>query len=181
MNGTAVQFTSLPEPVRAGGLCPICGMPPDSQHFDASTIVPVPARGRKVVLASFTLPPQSCGTFENFSQFTDLGGRSQANVRTPGLHWTLLVNNRPLHPYLDLQHIVNPWGYGSFMVRLRLDLDAKVELAVRNEAYTLDPNQNEDESRWGPAFIHLVGGRIVGRYWYNPAYGDASCGRHSSG
>jgi hypothetical protein len=181
MNGTAGQFNSLIEPVQPAGLCPICGMSPDSQHFDVSSIVPVPPHGRKVVLASFALPPQFCGVFENFSQFTDLSGRSQANARTPGLHWTVLVNNRPLHPYLDLEHIINPWGYGSFMVRIRLDLDAKVELVVRNEACALDPNQNEDESRWRRAFIHLVGGRIVGRYWYNPAYGDASCRRHSNG
>jgi hypothetical protein len=177
MNGATVQFASPVEQVHAGGLCNTCGMPLDSQYFDASSITPVPARGRQVALASFALPPQFCGHFEAFSQFTDLFGRSQTNIRTPGLHWVILVNNRPLHPYLDLQHIVNPWGYGSFIVHIRLDLDAKVELVVRNEAYTLDPNQN-NESRWDPAFIHLIGGRIVGRYWYNPAYGDALCRRH---
>ena len=176
MNGANLQFASTAETVQAAGLCNVCGVPLDSQYFDVSSIAAVPARGRQVVLASFTLPPQYCGQFENFSQFTDSSGRSQANVRTPGLHWRILVNNRPLHPYLDLQQIVNPWGYGSFGVHIRLDLDAKVELVVRNEVYALDPNQG-DESRWDPAFIHLVGGRIVGRYWYNPAYGDALCER----
>ena len=179
MNGTVVPFaTATTGQVQAGGRCNICGMPLDSQQFDASSLAPVPARGRQVVLASFELPPQYCGQFENFSQFTDLFGRSPTNVRTPGLQWTLLVNNRPLHPYLGLQHIVNPWGYGSFAVNIRLDLDAKVEFVVRNESYAPDPNQNAAETQWDPAFIHLVGGRIVGRYWYNPAYGDAVCRKH---
>jgi hypothetical protein len=176
MNGALLPFTAaaVGQQLHAAGLCTVCGMPLDSQRFDVSSIAPVPARGRQVVVASFTLPPQYCGQFENFSQFTDLFGRSCANVRTPGLHWTVLVNNRPLHPYLDLEYIVNPWGYGGFGVRIRLDLDAKVEFVVRNEAYTPDP-QNADETQWDPAFIHLVGGRIVGHYWYNPAYGDAAC------
>src|SRR5262245_52642522 len=177
MNGPAVQFAPHQEQVQAAGLCNVCGQPLDLAYFDASSIAPVPARGRQVVLASFALPQQYCGRFENFSQFTDLNGRSEANIRTPGLHWAILLNNRPLDPFLDLQHIVNPWGYGSFTMNIRLDLDAKVDLVVRNEAYSLDPNQNGDESRWDPAFIHLVGGRIVGRYWYNPAYGDAVCRR----
>jgi len=179
MNGTAVRF--VPQTggeSQAGPLCTVCGIPLDSQYFDVSNIASVPARGRQVVLASFTLPPQYCGRFENFSQFTDLMGRSQVNIRTPGLHWLILVNNRPLNPFLDLQHIVNPWGYGSFSVNIRLDLDAKIEFVVRNEAYMLDPNQNADEAQWEPAFIHRVGGRIVGRYWYNPAYGDAVCRKH---
>jgi hypothetical protein len=176
MNGSVTPF-EIPaaEEFQARNLCNVCGMPLDSQQFDVSSIASVPPRGRQIVLASFALPPQYCGQFENFSQFTDLNGRSQANVRTPGLHWTILVNNRPLHPYLDLEHIVNPWGYGSFGVHIRLDLDAKVEFVVRNEAYAPDPNQNADETSWDPGFIHRVGGRIVGRYWYNPAYGDALC------
>ena len=179
MNGSAVgQLAPRLESVQAGGLCNVCGMPSDSQYFDVSSISPIPARGRQIVLASFTLPPQYCGLFENFSQYTDLNGRSHSQVRTPGLRWAVLVNNRPLHPYLDLQHIVNPWGFGSFAVNIRLDLDAKVEFVVRNEAYSLDPNQNQNENNWDPAFIHLVGGRIVGRYWYNPTYGDAVCRRH---
>jgi hypothetical protein len=177
MNGTAVQLAPRLENVQAGGLCNVCGLPADSQYFDASNIAPIPAPGRQIVLASFTLPPQYCGRFENFSQYTDLNGRNHAQVRTPGLRWGILVNNRPLHPYLDLQHIVNPWGFGSFPVNIRLDLDARVEFVVRNETYALDPNQNGNENQWNPAFIHLVGGRIVGRYWYNPAYGDAACRR----
>jgi hypothetical protein len=38
---------------------------------------------------------------------------------------------------------------------------------VRNRAYA--PRQNA-------APIERVGGRIVGRYWYDPTYGDASRG-----
>jgi hypothetical protein len=60
---------------------------------------------------------------------------------------------------------VNPWGYGSFPVNIRLDTEAKVEFIVRNENHT--PAAVGDPRR-----ITLVGGRIVGRYWYNAAYSD---------
>jgi hypothetical protein len=166
MNGAVIQLAPRPEAMQAGGLCNLCGLPLDSQHFDASHISPVPARGKQTVLAQFELPPQYCGHFQNFSQFTDLYARDLAQIRTPGLRWLILINNRPLDPYLDLQHIVNPWGYGSFPVNIRLDLEAKVEFVVRNESYELDVS-GED-----PLKIHFIGGRIVGRYWYNPAYGD---------
>jgi hypothetical protein len=168
MNGTVVHLAPRPESVPAGGLCRICGLPLDSQHFDASSISPIPVRGRQAVLARFELAPQYCGHFENFSQFTDLHARDHSQIQTPGLRWLILVNNRPLDPYLDLQHIINPWGYGSFPVNIRLDLEAKVEFVVRNEGYDLDTG-NQNRLR-----IHFVGGRIVGRYWYNPAYGDVA-------
>jgi len=171
MNGTAVQLTPRLETIQAGGLCNICGLPLDSQHFDESSVEEVPARGRQVVLARFELSSQYCGHLENFSQFTDAYARDLSQIQTPGLRWFILVNNRPLHPYLNLQHIINPWGYGSFPVSMRLDLEARVEFVVRNENYELDPNQN-NPANWDPTKLHTVGGRIVGRYWYNPAYGD---------
>jgi hypothetical protein len=178
MNGTSVQLAPRFDTVQAGGLCNVCGLPLDSQHFDASSIAPVPLRGRQIVLARFELPPQYCGRFENFSQFTDRYARAMDQVRTPGLRWLILVNNRPLDPYLNLQHIVNPWGYGSFPVNIRLDVDAKVEIVLRNESYDVNADDEGDENQWVPDRIHLVGGRIVGRYWYNPAYGDV-VGRRS--
>ena len=119
------------------------------------------------MLARFELPPQYCGLFENFSQFTDLLGRDLSEVETPGLQWIISVNNRPLYPYVRLEHIVNPWGYGSFGVAIRLDENATVEFVVRNTRLYPGP-------RGARARDQAVGGRIVGRFWYNPAYGDAT-------
>ena len=96
-------------------------------------------------MARFELPPQYCGLFENFSQFTDLLGRDFSEVETPGLRWIILVNKRPLYPYVRLEHIVNPWGYGSFSVAIRLDENATVEFFVRNTGYTPDPAEPERE------------------------------------
>jgi len=141
------------------GSCPMCGVPLDSEYFDESGVVEAPAIGEQVILARFELPPQYCGMLEYFSQFTDEHAANPAKIATPGLLWMLLVNNRPLYPYLNFDRIVNPWGYGSFQISIRLDESATVEFIVRRVSNAA-PN------------IEQVGGRIVGRYWYNAAYGD---------
>jgi hypothetical protein len=142
-------------------------MPKDYEHFDESSFADVPAIGREVALARFELQPQYCGLFENFSQYTDQLSRELPEVETPGLQWLILVNNRPLYPYIQLEHIVNPWGYGSFPVSIRLDESATVEFVVRNLGYPDSTDSTTPE-------IERIGGRITGRYWYNPAYGDAT-------
>jgi hypothetical protein len=71
-----------------------------------------------------------------------------------------LINKRPLYPYTNLDRIVNPWGNGSFPVALRLDENSTVEFLARRFS------DNAPE-------VTTVGGRILGRYWYNAAYGDA--------
>jgi hypothetical protein len=137
----------------------MCGAPLDSEYFDESGVVDAPNVGEAIVLARFELPPQYCGALEYFSQFTDEHAGDSAKIATPGLLWTILVNNRPLYPYLNFDRIVNPWGYGSFQISIRLDDSATIEFVVRRVSNTA-PN------------ITQVGGRIVGRYWYNAAYGD---------
>src|SRR5882757_7608348 len=102
-------------------LCAKCSMPVDAKYFDKSAIAEPPLPGRTLMLVHFELPPQYCGVLECFSQYTDEFGKSCEFIETPGLFWTLRVNQRPLYPYIDLEHIVNPWGYGSFPVALRLD------------------------------------------------------------
>jgi hypothetical protein len=164
MNGGIVNALPQLDVMRASYLCPNCGLPRDYEHFDESGFAGTPAPGRQVVLARFELRPQYCGLLENFSQYTDQFGRDLSQVETPGLQWIISVNNRPLYPFINLEHIVNPWGYGSFGVSIRLDENATVELAVRNSAYA-PPAGSE---------ITRVGGRIVGRFWYNPVYGDAT-------
>jgi hypothetical protein len=142
------------------GLCAMCGIPVDSQYFDESRIADKPATGNEVVLARFQLPPQYCGTLEYFSQFTDAHARDHSQITTPGLEWLLLCNGRPLFPYLKLDRILNPWGYCSFQSSIRLDQGATVELVVRGVSSDV------------PDSLNQVGGRIVGRYWYDAAYGD---------
>jgi hypothetical protein len=143
----------------------VCGLPVDAEHFDESSTANTPPPGREVRLARFALSPQYCGRFENFCQFSDLQQRDNAEIDTPGLQWLVLINNRPLYPFLALERIINPWGWGSFPVSVRLDENAVVELVVRNVSYAPAANQ--------PA-IRRVGGRILGRFWFNPAYNNAS-------
>jgi hypothetical protein len=145
------------------GRCVTCGIPLDAKPFDESSVRPRPSNsGDQVVLARFELPPQYCGILEYFAQFTDHHAQDPSQIDTTGLEWKLLTNNRPLYPYLSLSRIVNPWGYGSFPVAIRLDDGATVELVVRNAGYPAS----------GP--ITRIGGRIVGRFWYNAAYGDVT-------
>jgi hypothetical protein len=147
------------------GSCPMCGIPLDSEYFDESGVTEtdqeeVLTPGQEVVLASFELPPQYCGVLEYFSQFTDVHAKEPEQIRTPDIQWRISINRRPLYPYLKLDRIVNPWGYGSFPVSIRLDENARVEFIVRRI--------NKGSVR----HIKRIGGRIVGRYWYNAAYGD---------
>jgi hypothetical protein len=166
MNGAAISALPQLDVMDASHLCPNCGLPRDYQHFDESGFADTPDRGRQVVLARFQLPPQHCGLLENFSQFTNLLGQHPTYVETPGLQWIISVNKRPIYPYVLLEHIVNPWGFGSFGVAIRLDENAIVEFAVRNvEHPPLDKPQTE---------VARIGARIVGRFWYNPIYGDAT-------
>lgn len=156
--------SAILSPHKAGTICVNCGVPIDSKYFDESGFAPVPAAGRKVTLARFDLPPQYCGVLEYFAQFTDAAARNPAAVETPTVDWLLLLNGRPLYPYVQIQHILNPWGFGSFQISVRLDEAAIVEFAVRG-AVSPAPGVPADP-------VSRVGGRIVGRYWYNPVYGD---------
>jgi hypothetical protein len=139
------------------GLCARCGMAADSKHFDESRIVALPPIGRHAVLARFELPPQYCGVLEYFSQFTNVQAANPAAIETPGLDWAVLSNGRALAPYLRFDRILNPWGYGSFQVALRIEESATIELVAYNRAYTAP----------AASAIERVGGRIVGRYWFD--------------
>ena len=152
------------ESARSSGLCVNCGIPIDSQRFDESSIATVPEVGDEIVLASFDLPAQYCGSLEHVSQFTDLNLRRPDQVDTPGLEWTLRANGRALRPFSRLTHILNPWGFGSYRMDQRLDESARIELILRRTA--------EGTSRQPQLHVNVVGGRIVGRYWYNSAFGD---------
>jgi hypothetical protein len=146
------------------GLCTACGIPLDSLHFDESSVVAAPtAISDEIVLARFELPAQYCGVLTHFSQFSDAFGDTFANIQTPTIEWKLLVNNHALFPYINLRHIINPWGYGSYPVNIRLDEDSTIELIARRVTPIGSlPNPT----------INVIGGRIAGRFWYNASYGD---------
>lgn len=143
--------------LKPSALCPNCGIPQDSECFDVSGFVDVPPlNSDAVVLTHFNLHHQYCGVLEFFSQFSDAFARDPSQVETPGLLWLLLVNGRPLYPYVDVESILNPWGVGSFGIRLRLPEAARVEFSVRRTS--------------NPALtVRRVGARLSGRYWFNEA------------
>jgi len=134
--------------------CAACGIPIDSQYFDVARFYDLPNPGNEVLLAEFQLPAQYCGILEGFSQFTDRFFTNPSEVRTEGLEWRLLVNGRPLNPYTTVEAILNPWGVGSYPVRIRLPEGARLEFTLRRRQGAASHN------------IATVGGRISGRYWF---------------
>jgi len=143
-------------------LCNSCGAPLDSQYFDDSSVVAVPDVGETVTLAEFKLPPQYCGILEYFAQFTDEYARDNSQIETPGVEWLILADGSPLFPYLSLDRIVNPWGQGSFPVAIRLQENTALRFVARGVKSV------------SPSTITRVGGRLLGRFWYNAAQGDAA-------
>ncbi len=148
-------------------LCAKCGMPLDARYFDSSSIAKVKVQdiGSEIALARFELPAEYCGVLEYFSQWTDAWAGDHLQVETPKIEWGILVNRRPLDPYLPWRHIVNPWGYGSFPMALRLDESVLLEFVAR--VVTPLPGTTDDVKE-----PKKLGGRLVGRYWYNAAFGD---------
>lgn len=142
-------------------VCHVCGIPWDAGVFDQSSIQPAPAPGQEVILARYRLHPNYCGTLLYFAQFTNRYATDPSQVRTPGYRWQIRSGNGPLDPYLAFEHIINPWGMAGFPVQVRLGEGATLELVVRNIGVT------EEEQ------LAFVGGRLVGRYWYNTDYGGA--------
>lgn len=140
--------------------CERCGMASDARVFDESGVDALPEPGREKLLARVQLSQQYCGLLEYFSQYTDRLGRDPSAIETPGLQWLILVNRQTLGPYVNLEHIVNPWGYVSFPVRIRLPEGATLELVVRRR-----------HGAGGLEGVERVGGRLVGRYWYDASYG----------
>ena len=152
--------------------CVMCGIPLDAQYFDASGFIDLRGKSgefRAIVLADFELPPQYCGVLQYFFQFSDALAADPARIFTPDLEWNIRVNGHPLHPYLGFRHIINPWGSPCCPVAIRLDEGARLEFAVRRVP---------DDTHLGPdktlAPVHRVGARLVGRYWYNSAYGTVA-------
>ncbi len=143
-------------------VCNVCGIPADAECFDDSSIVNIGGDtpfepGDRLTLARFELPPQYCGVLSQFFQYSEGGA---ANARTAGVQWSLQVNGHPMYPYIGIEQIINPWGTASATFAIRLDEGANLELVARR-------------TRRGDLPMTHLGGRILGRYWYNRLYGDA--------
>jgi hypothetical protein len=146
-------------------VCHICGIPWDADFFDESRILPAPDKGQEITLARYALHRNYCGVLMSFAQFTRPYASDPTNVETPGYQWQLRCNGRPRDPYLTFDRIINPWGSMPFPLNLRLEEGCVVEFVLRNVNVPADD----------PLYRNLekVGGRIVGRYWYNNAFGGA--------
>jgi len=156
--------------------CATCGIPIDAGIFDESEIFDIQTpdeRGRggilvelppgeMIELARFELQPEHCGVLLSFAQFTDRYATNPRNVMTPGYQWAILCDDRPLSPWLQFNRIINPWGLAGFPLARRLDANCTLRFVIRN--VDVAPR---DPLRW----LRQIGGRLVGRYWFDEEHG----------
>ena len=140
-------------------VCHVCGIPADAGFFDESTVQEAPALGEERVLARYELHRNYCGLLLYFAQFTNRYASDAAQVRTPGYRWQIRCNGQPRDQYLTFDRIISPWGLSGFPIALRLEMGCVVELVVQRAG--------DDEN----LPLEQVGGRVLGRYWYNAAFG----------
>ena len=150
-----------PAGVQNSGLnfCSICDSPADAGWFDSSSIQQAPRKfNEEVLLAHFKVPREYCGQLVYFSQYAfSYREKGDTLLYTPGYEWSIRLDGIPLSPYNSLDHIINPWGIHGFPINLRLNGDNAIEFVVRCK---------KEEGN-----LSQVGGRIMGRYWYNETYG----------
>jgi hypothetical protein len=140
-------------------VCHICRVPLDAGYFDVASIKKAPGEGEEVEVARYELNPQYCGTLLYFTQYAEQSGtQRQVLSNTPGYEWLILCNNQPRAPYLPTSLILNPWGYTALPIHLRLEEGCTVRFVVRKGG----------EAEGG---LSQVGGRLLGRSWYNTIYG----------
>lgn len=143
-------------------VCHVCGVPADAGFFDESSITKPPVdRGSEVILARYPIHRNYCGMLMYFSQFTDRYAADPTSVETPGYRWEIRRDGQLLAPYRDFAEIINPWGLAGFPLSVRLDQGSVLEFAIRN----IGPAPGDQ--------LQLVGGRIIGRYWYDTRFGGA--------
>jgi hypothetical protein len=146
--------------------CHVCGIPADASYFDDSSIAKVPDKdNREVVLAKYELHANYCGELQYFAQYTDAYASTPAAVETPELEWQIRSDGQPLAPWLTFRRIINPWGLLGFPIHLRLREGSLTELVVR-----FAPEDPIVLLRDLPT-VQQVGGRLLGRYWYNTNFG----------
>jgi hypothetical protein len=145
-------------------VCHICGVPADAGCFDVAEIINAPEQpGETLELARYELHPQYCGVLLYFAQYAEPKAAKRKDLfKIPGYEWAILCNNQPRAPYLPTSLILNPWGQNAFPVHLRLEEGCALTFVVRK--VPLPPGEKEIP-------LSQVGGRLVGRYWYNTIYG----------
>jgi hypothetical protein len=141
-------------------VCQICGVPLDAGYFDVATIKAAPLVGEEIEVARYELNPQYCGTMLYFMQYAEeIRTKRQVLSNTPGYEWVILCNNQPRAPYFPTDLIRNPWGYNALPIHLRLEEGCTLRFVVRRRAATVSQELSQ------------VGGRLLGRTWYNTQYG----------
>ena len=141
-------------------VCQICGVPSDAGYFDVADIKTAPLVGEEVEVARYELNAQYCGAMLYFTQYAEESGtKRQVISNTPGYEWVILCNNQPRAPYLPTTLILNPWGYTALPIHLRLEEGCTLRFVVRRVAATVAVELSQ------------VGGRLLGRAWYNTIYG----------
>lgn len=150
----------VPRDTAYSNVCQICGVPLDAGYFDVADIKVAPEReGEEVEVARYELNPQYCGTLLYFTQYAEDLSARQVISHTSGYEWLILCNNQPRAPYLPTKLILNPWGYNALPIHLRLEEGCTLRFVVRRVASTM------------PHELSQVGGRLLGRSWYNTIYG----------
>ena len=147
-------------------VCHVCGIPADASYFDDSSIATAPHKNRReIVLAKYELHANYCGELQYFAQYTDAYALTPAAVETPDLEWQIRSDGQPLAPWLTFRRIINPWGLSGFPIHIRLREGSLTELVVRfvGEGSTVPVRDLPQVQR--------VGGRLLGRYWYNTDFG----------
>jgi hypothetical protein len=148
-------------------VCHICRIPLDAGYFDVAGIKAAPGVvGEEVEVARCELNPQYCGTLLYFTQYaeqeTPPPSPQQVISKTPGYEWLILCNNQPRAPYLPTNLILNPWGYNALPIHLRLEEGCTLRFVVRKVTLAADEKEVN---------LSQVGGRLLGRTWYNTIYG----------
>ena len=143
MNGGIVSALPQLDVMRASYLCPNCGLPRDYEHFDESgfadkTRAARPRGGAGALriagrnTAGCSKISRSSPTCSGARHLAISSGAISPKSRRPACNGSSWSTDGRSIPTLRLEHIVNPWGYGSFGVAIRLDENATVEFVVRN-------------------------------------------------
>jgi hypothetical protein len=146
-------------------VCQVCSVPLDAGYFDVAGIQDAPGSGTnlkksEVEVARYELNSQYCGALLYFMQYAEESGtKKQVISHTPGYEWVILCNNQPRAPYLPTNLVLNPWGATALPIHLRLEEGCTVRFVVRRVVLTV------------PQELSKVGGRLLGRTWYNTIYG----------
>jgi hypothetical protein len=148
-------------------VCQICSVPLDAGYFDVAGIQDAPGfrsgkneNKTEVEVARYELNPQYCGTLLYFMQYAEESvTKKQVLSHTPGYEWVILCNSQPRAPYLPTELILNPWGANALPIHLRLEEGCTLRFVVRRVSPTV------------PQELSQVGGRLLGRSWYNTIYG----------